>query len=47
MAKYRKKPIIIEAIQYSDTMRAEDRLPDCVHIVPTKEEGEYESWTNL
>lgn len=37
MAKYRKKPIIIEAIQYSDTMRAEDRLPDCVHIVPTKE----------
>lgn len=35
MALYRKKPVVIEAIQYRDEMRSKDRLPDGVHIVPT------------
>jgi hypothetical protein len=37
MAKYRKKPVVIEAIQYYDKMRINDCLPDGVYIVPTKE----------
>lgn len=32
MSKFRKKPIVIEAIQYFDWMRERDRLPDGVHI---------------
>ncbi len=33
MPKYRKKPIVIEAIQYHDSMRREDSLPEGVVIV--------------
>ena len=32
MAKFRKKPVIIEAVQYCDEMRVEDKLPDGVVI---------------
>ena len=35
MAKYRKKPVVIEAVQYRDSMRANDCLPEGVYIVPT------------
>jgi hypothetical protein len=34
MAKYRKKPVVIEAVQYFNRMRAEDKLPEGVVIVP-------------
>jgi hypothetical protein len=34
MAKFRKKPIVIEAIQYHDWMRKQDQLPEGVYIVP-------------
>lgn len=37
MTKYRKKPVVIEAVQYFDVMRVEDRLPEGVYIVPTSE----------
>ena len=32
MAKFRKKPIVIDAIQYSNQMRIDDALPDGVVI---------------
>lgn len=35
--KFRKKPVVIEAVQYRDEMRVKDRLPDGVYIVPTHE----------
>ena len=34
MAKFRKKPIVIEAVQYHDWMRSQDELPEGVYIVP-------------
>jgi hypothetical protein len=37
MKQYRKKPIIIEAVQYDDSMRVTGDLPDGVYIVPTHE----------
>ncbi len=33
MAKFRKRPVIIEAVQYFDRMRKEDKLPEGVHII--------------
>lgn len=30
--KYRKKPVVIEAVQYWDEMRVKDTLPEGVHI---------------
>ena len=35
--KYRKKPVVIEAVQYTEDMRVNDKLPDGVYIVPTAE----------
>jgi hypothetical protein len=32
MAKYRKKPIVIEAERYEDWMRVEDKLPEGVVV---------------
>ena len=32
MGKYRKKPVVIEAIQYTNEMRMKDQLPDGVVI---------------
>ena len=32
MSKYRKLPVVIEAVQYRDLMRVEDRLPEGVVI---------------
>ena len=37
MKQYCKKPIIIEAVQYDDSMRVTGDLPDGVYIVPTNE----------
>lgn len=37
MTKYRKKPVIIEAIQYKDEMRINDNLPEGIFIVPCTE----------
>ena len=37
MPKYRKKPVVIEAVQYRDEMRVKDQLPEGVYIVPTHE----------
>lgn len=34
MPKFRKKPVVIEAVQYSNSMREHGKLPDGVHIVP-------------
>lgn len=31
--KFRKKPVVIEAVQYRDSMRKEDKLPEGVQIV--------------
>lgn len=46
MAKYRKKPVVIEAIQYTEQMRVDDKLPEGVKICywenpPNKEPGDY------
>lgn len=40
MAKFRKRPVIIEAVQYHESMRAEDKLPDGVYIVPWLGKGD-------
>ena len=32
MTKYRKKPVVIEAVQYTNDMRVNDELPDGVVI---------------
>ena len=37
MAKFRKKPVVIDAVQYRNSMRSADKLPDGVFIVPTVE----------
>lgn len=37
MPQYRKKPIVIEAVQYFDRMRQDDQLPDGVVIMPWPE----------
>lgn len=37
MARFRKRPVVIEAVQYNDAMRLEDRLPQGVFICPTDE----------
>ena len=37
MPKFRKKPVVIEAVQYHNEMRVKDCLPEGVYIVPTKE----------
>ena len=51
MPKYRKRPIIIEAIQYRDSMRVEDNLPEGVVIqywdTPSFEEGDYPTINTL
>lgn len=33
MGKYRKKPVVIEATQYFEWMRKEDKLPEGVYII--------------
>lgn len=38
--RFRKKPIVIEAVQYFDWMRRVDQLPDGVVIVPWKNAGD-------
>lgn len=35
--KYRKKPVVIDAIQYHDWMRDQDRIPEGVFVCPTRE----------
>lgn len=37
MAKFRKKPVVIEAVQYFDWMRKEGKLPEGVYICPWDE----------
>jgi len=39
MNKYRKKPVVIEAVQYFDWMRKEDKLPEGVHIIYWSPDG--------
>lgn len=39
MSQYRKKPVVVEAVQYFDWMRSADRLPDGVKIIPHRESG--------
>lgn len=34
-AKFRKKPVVIQAVQYHADMRSDDRLPEGVFICPT------------
>lgn len=38
--KYRKKPIVIEAVQYRDQMRVNDKLPAGVTICPWDGHGD-------
>lgn len=38
--KFRKKPIIVEAVQYTDKMRLSGNLPEGVHIVPMNNNGD-------
>lgn len=40
MPQYRKKPIVIEAVQYFDRMRQDDQLPDGVVIIPWPDAGD-------
>lgn len=40
MAKYRKKPVVVEAVQYFDRMRKEDKLPEGVYIIAFPD-GDY------
>lgn len=35
--KFRKKPIVIDAVRYSNEMRVNDTLPEGVYIVPTED----------
>lgn len=38
--KFRKKPVVIDAVQYHESMRTSGALPDGVYIVPTDNEGD-------
>jgi hypothetical protein len=40
VAKFRKKPVVIEAIQYFDWMREKDCLPEGVVICPWSDRGD-------
>ena len=40
MDKYRKKPVVIEAVQYFEWMRKEDKLPEGVFIIAFSD-GDY------
>lgn len=36
MPKFKKKPVVIDAEQYTEAKRAADQLPPGVHIVPSE-----------
>jgi len=38
--KFRKKPVVIEALQFREEMRTKGDLPEGVFIVPTESEGD-------
>lgn len=38
--KFRKKPVIIKAVQYRDQMRKDDNLPEGIFICPWPEHGD-------
>ncbi len=40
MLKFRKKPVVIEAVQYFDSLRYSDKLPDGV-VIMHWDEGSY------
>ena len=40
MPKFRKNPVVVEAVQYHESMRYEDCLPDGVYICPWPESGD-------
>ena len=50
--RYRKMPVVVEAVQYTDAMRLEDRLPDGVVVVYWPpghgvEEGDHPTVTTI
>ena len=40
MPKFRKKPVVIEAVQYTEQMRRDGNLPEGVHICPWPGRGD-------